>query len=224
MESIKGLLFKDLLVFKGYKKNVIISIISFVVLILIASINYNMLTYGPLVFLLFFGMNSISTFSYDEADSTDTYMLALTVSKKDIIKAKYLFVLLDAFLSLFAGIIVTLLIYIILGNSFDKIGSAVNNWLLAFSSISFLMCSEIPCIYKWGVEKGRMQALLVPIIIVVMIGIIFTITVFMFPVLFQKKYLNLMIQNIPLICIVINIIMYLVSYFISYNVFRKKDL
>ena len=221
---MKGLLLKDLLVFKTYKKNVIISTISFIILIFVASIKYDMLLYGPLVFLLFFGMNSISTFSYDENDLSDTYLLALTVSKKDIIKAKYLFVFLDAFLSLFIGIFITLVIYFILGNKLINLGESVSTWILVFTAVSFLMCSEIPCIYKWGVEKGRMQALLLPIIIVVLGGLIFTITVFIFPVLFQKKYLDLFLSNITYIYIIANILMYFISYNISYFVFKKNDL
>ena len=224
MNNIKGLLLKDLLVFKSYKKNVIVSFISFVVLIFISSITYDMLTYGPLVFLMFFGMNSISSFSYDEAANSDSFILSLTSSKKDIVKAKFLSIFLLAFSSLFIGIFITVLIYIILGNDFKGFNDALNNWCLSFTFVSFLMCSEVPCIYKWGVEKGRMQALLVPLVIVVLLGIVFSITVFIFPSLFQRKYLDLLIANLPILSVLINLIMYLASYKLSYKLFYEKDL
>ena len=223
MTNLKGLLLKDLLVFKSYKKNVIISFISFTLLLFISSLNYNMLVYGPLVFLMFFGMNSISTFSYDEAADADAYVLALTPSKKDIVKAKFLSIFLLAFTSLFIGIIIILIIYIVLGKNFNGLNEAINSWFLTFSFVSFLMCSEVPCIYKWGVEKGRMQALLVPVVIVVIMGLVFSITVFIIPSLFQKKYLDLLLQNIPILCIITNILMYFISYKLSYKIFANKD-
>lgn len=224
MSNLKGLLLKDLLVFKSYKKNVIVSFISFVVLIFISSISYDMLNFGPLVFLMFFGMNSISSFSYDEAANADSYLLSLTPSKKDIVKAKFLSIFLLAFSSLFIGILITILIYIILGNNFNGFKDALNNWCISFTFVSFLMCSEVPCIYKWGVEKGRMQALLVPLVIVVALGIMFSITVFIFPSLFQKQYLDLLMVNLPILSVLINVLMYVVSYKLSCKLFYEKDL
>ena len=95
MNTIKGLMLKDLYVFKNYKKNIYFSIIVFAFIIAMASVRINVLVYGSIIFLFFFGMNSISTFSYDENSEIDKYLLSLPITRKEIVFSKYLFTFLN---------------------------------------------------------------------------------------------------------------------------------
>lgn len=181
-----------------------------------------MFIYGPVIFLFFLGMNSISTFSYDEYDSTDRYLLSLTVTKKEIVISKYLFTFLNSFLALLLGLIISVLSNLIMGNSFELFGSSMKVLLLIFTGTSFLLCCDIPCIYKWGVEKGRMQALLIPVFIVTILGILGVIVTILFPTIINSIKINYFYN--PLLCIIINILLYFISYRISYKIYEHKDI
>lgn len=222
MNNIKGLLLKDLLIFKSYKKVITVSSIFFAFIIFLDSKQYNMLIYGPIIFLFFLGMNSISTFSYDEYDSTDRYLLALTVSKKEIVISKYLFTFLNSFLSVLLGLVISIISNLFMGNSFELFGSSIKILLLVFTATSFLLCCDIPCIYKWGVEKGRMQALLIPVFIVTIFGILGVLIALLFPEFI--KSINVETLSNPLLCIILNVLLYFVSYKISYKIFINKDI
>ena len=90
MNTIKGLLLKDLYVFKNYKGNIYFSLIIFTLIIFMASFRINILASGSIIFLIFFGMNSISTFSYDENAIVDKYLLSFPITRKEIVQSKVL--------------------------------------------------------------------------------------------------------------------------------------
>ncbi len=224
MNTIIGLLLKDLYVFKTYRKNFIISMIIFIIIILVASIETNMITPGTILFLLFFGMNSISTFSYDEAQETDKYILSLPINRKEIVKAKYIFAFLNSILALIFGFIISLICTLLLYNKSYNLYEIVCNLLLIFTGISFLICSEVPCIYKWGAEKGRMQAVIIPIILLLLLGIVFIFLIALFPNLYYFVTSKEIYKFIPILTLITSLIIYLISYKISLHFFKYKDL
>ena len=224
MNKIKGLLLKDLLIFKNFKKNIIISTLVYVSIIFMSSTEYNMLFYGTAFFLFVFGLNSISTFSYDEIDQTDKYLLSLTVSRKDIVLSKYIFAFLNSFIVTIFGFLISSLSSIITTGTLVDLENCIRNIILMFTGVSFFVCADIPCIYKWGVEKGRMQAVIVPVFMILIFGIIGAFIVFFNPFLASKRMINIYLIFSNLICIVANIIFYFISYKISLRIFNKKDL
>ncbi len=224
MNIIKGLLLKDLYVFRNFKGNIIFSIFMFIFLIFIGSLRMDMFMIGSILFLIFFGMNSISSFSYDENADSDKYLLSLPITRKEIVLSKYLFVFLDAFISLIAGMLVSLFITILVRGSVDNIGTSLRICFIVFTSTSFLMCSNVPCIYKWGVEKGRMQSVIIPALFVFALGMIGSMLLVLFPGLYLNVNLEYLFQISPLICLILNILFYSVSYLISYKIYIKKEI
>ena len=224
MNTIIGLLQKDLYVFKNYKGNIIFSFIIFTILIAISAIQMEVLTIGTITFLIFFGMNSISTFSYDENADSDKYLLGLPITKKEIVISKYLFTFLNSIISIIIGFIISLIITILVKGSINNLGSSIRISLIAFTSSSFLMCADIPCIYKWGVEKGRMQSVLVPVLIIFLTGLIGSGILLLFPNLYTLINLDKLFNISPLICLILNILFYYFSYRISYKIFKNKSL
>ena len=222
MNTIKGLLLKDLYVFRNFKGNIIFSIFMFIFLIAIGSMQRDIFTIGSILFLFFFGMNSISSFSYDENALSDKYLLSLPIRRKDIVLAKYLFVFLDSFISILVGILISFIITILVRGRIENIGNALRICILAFTSVSFLMCANVPCIYKWGVEKGRMQSVIIPALFIFLIGIFGSLLLLVFPGLYLNVNLLYLFKISPYICFVLNIIFYIVSYLISYKIFLKK--
>ena len=222
MNIIMGLLLKDLYVFKNFKGNIIFSIFMFLFLIIVASIRVDAFMTGSLLFLIFFGMNSISTFSYDE--NSDKYLLSLPISRKEIVLSKYLFVFLNSFLSILVGILVSFIITFLIRGTVNHVGDTLRVCFLTFTSVSFLMCSNIPCIYKWGVEKGRMQSVIIPAIFIFVLGILGSLLLLIFPGLYQGIDFIHLFQISPWICLVLNILFYSISFFISYYIFSKKSI
>ena len=224
MNTIKGLLLKDLDVFKNFKGNIIFSILMFLFLIIVGSIQNDIFTVGSILFLIFFGMNSISTFSYDENADSDKYLLSLPITRKEIVLSKYLFVFLNSFISIIVGIFVSYIITVLIRGKVNNIGDSLRICFLAFTSVSFLMCSNVPCIYKWGVEKGRMQSVIIPALFIFVIGILGCLLLIIFPELYLNIDLIYLFKISPIICLILNILFCLVSYLISYKIFLNKSI
>ena len=224
MNTIKGLMLKDLYVFKNFKGNIIFSFFMFLFLITMASMQMDCFMAGSILFLIFFGMNSISTFSYDENADSDKYLLSLPITRKEIVVSKYLFVFLNSFLSIAIGILVSFIITLIVRGRVENIGDSLRICFLAFTSVSFLMCSNIPCIYKWGVEKGRMQSVIIPALFIFIIGILGGLLLLLFPEIYQELDLIHLFKVSPIICLILNILFYGISYMISYKIFTKKSI
>ncbi len=224
MNTIKGLLLKDLYVFKNFKGNIIFSILMFLFLIIMGSMQSDIFMIGSILFLIFFGMNSISSFSYDENADLDKYLLSLPITRKEIVLSKYLFVFLNSFISIVVGIIVSFIITILIRGKVNNIGDSLRICFLAFTSVSFLMCSNVPCIYKWGVEKGRMQSVIIPAIFIFIIGIFGCLLLILFPELYLNINLIYLFKISPIICLILNFLFYLISYLISYKIFLNKSI
>lgn len=224
MKTINGLMLKDLYIFKGYKKNIIFSIFTFILILALASLRMNILITGGILFLVVFGMNGISTFSYDEMAGAEKYLLTLPISRQELIIGKYLFTFLDSLISLIFGLLISLIITILIPKQIVNLGDSLKICFIAFTASSFLTCADIPCIYKWGVEKGRMQAVVVPVIIFFILGLISFIPIVIFPEFFLHLSLKGLFAASPFICLFLNIIFYTVSYFVSQKIFLTKDL
>ena len=222
MNTIKGLLIKDLYVFRNFKGNIIFSACMFIFLIAMGSMRTDIFTVGSILFLIFFGMNSISAFSYDENALSDKYLLSLPITRKDIVLSKYLFVFLNSFISIVVGILVSFIITILVRGKVSNAGDSLRICFLAFTSVSFLMCANIPCIYKWGVEKGRMQSVIIPALFIFILGIFGSLLLLIFPELYLNIDLLHLFKISPYICLVLNILFYAISYLISYKIFLKK--
>ncbi len=224
MNTIKGLLLKDLYVFRNFKGNLIFSAVMFLVLIAIGSISRDIFTVGSILFLIFFGMNSISSFSYDENADSDKYLLSLPITRKEIVLSKYLFVFLNSFISILVGILVSLIITILVRGKVNDLGDSLRICFIAFTSVSFLMCANVPCIYKWGVEKGRMQSVIIPALFVFLLGLFGSILLLLFPQIYLSIDLLYIFKISPYICTLLNIVFYAISYLISYKIFLKKEI
>lgn len=224
MNTIKGLLTKDLYIFKNFKNNIIFSAFMFIFLITIGSVRSDIFTFGSILFLIFFGMNSISSFSYDENADSDKYLLSLPITRKEIVLSKYLFVFLNSFISLIIGIFISFIITILVRGKVNNLGDSLRICFIAFTSVSFLMCANVPCIYKWGVEKGRMQSVIIPALFIFLLGMFGSILLLLFPNIYLNIDLLYIFKISPYICFGLNILIYVISYLISYKIFFKKDI
>ena len=103
---MKGLILKDLLILKNQMRNILIVILGFIILSLIMK-NY---FYIAFIIPFYIVMFVISTFSYDELNNSNTYIVALPYDRKTIVKSRYLLSLISIITAFLIGLILSLII------------------------------------------------------------------------------------------------------------------
>ena len=206
-----GLVKKDLLMIKGNIRQVILFLVVFLIL---AFQENNIIVIVPVFVSM---MVFITTFSYDEYNKWDAYAISLPVSRKNIVKAKYV-----ASIILWAiALLVTVVITGITGlfeqniNYFEMFGMILG----CVFSIVLLEAIMFPLIFKFGVEKGRIGLFVGVFAIAGLLGFIFTgidlENATGFIEIFNKYYYIL----IPLVAVILLVI----SYFVSKKIYLKKE-
>ena len=222
MHSIKGLIVKDYLTLKSYKSTILFM---FIILIGGGILNDGITTFLPIFLPLFFEMLAISSFSYDNLAKSDKYLLTFPINKKQMVKARYIYILLFTLLGSLMGLIFSMLFQIISLKGVINLEVLENNLATvigSFVGIMFLQSIQIPMMYKFGAEKGRIMQLIM--IVAVMIGVSL-ITTFLLKVLqIPLDSFVVMLKNylIAIIGIVV-IMMYFFSYVISCKLYGKKE-
>jgi len=223
MNIIKGLIIKDLLQLKSYAKTLIV----FIIVFSLVSIEQDSSKIDGMLIMMMtlcFGMFSIATFSYDEMTKADRYILSFPVTKKDIILSKYVLVIFLTVIGSIIGMILSIIISLIMNSQIPNITDYVSLLLGGILGIGIIECIKIPLIYKFGVEKGRIQMVIIIALIAFLLGGAFWI--------FEKLNVNLSINNmfnviesfLPAILVIGIIVLYYVSYRISYKIYLKKEL
>ena len=222
---IKGLLKKDLYNLATYKASLIIIII----FCGISIIGTDAVTIAPTIICAIVGMISLSTFSYDEISKSNKYILTLPTDRKELVKEKYMLAIVATLLGGILGMLLTIIVVNIMNYlrpeniiSLDY-KSLVISTIGGIFAISFLQSVQIPSIYKWGAEKGRIQMFILVLIIVAILGGIYF--------LINKTNINIdmeMIKNFinkfgVWILIISTIIMYYISYKIAYKIYKNKE-
>lgn len=205
-----GLIKKDLYVLKGYIGTLLLFLLCFSAL---AIQTPSMLFIGLMV-LPYMAMTV--TFSYDQNANFNSYALTLPITRREIVKEKYM-LLIGALLLMF---LLTVLLtgtvtYFQTGSvSIMKIASIPFGTFLAMLSISLF---QYPIIYKIGLEKGRIYT----IIIAAIAGILGT----QIGNTGMNSELILLFQKYGLwaiACIVL--VGYYISYRMSVRILQKKDM
>jgi hypothetical protein len=144
---VKGLIIKDLLVLR--KTGRIFLMLIGLYLVMSIFMHTDM---GPMMVFIC-GMLSISTFAYDEQAKWDGYALTMPVSKRDLVRTKYVLAILLCFIGAVAGAVLS---------TASKLNAPIIDWgsiiLTPFVAlcVSFIFNSlAIPLLYKFGAEKSR---------------------------------------------------------------------
>lgn len=169
---IKGLIKKDLYNLGSYKSSIIIMIIFCAV----AIIGTKAVIYGPIIICTMIGMIALSTFSYDEISRANKYILTLPTNRKELVKEKFILAIGATIFGGILGILITIVVTKIM-NYIQPINTINLNYNdLLFSTIggmfgiSLIQAIQIPSIYKWGPEKGRIQMFILIFLLVVLIS------------------------------------------------------
>lgn len=218
MNILKGLILKDFMNIKSYKSTIIYLLIIFVVT---SIANNEISTFMPIMITMIFGMIGLTAFSYDSYSKADKFILSLPAEKSDIVKARYLYVLIATIIGAIVGLIISIgMSYI--KNGFTEIENIVSSIVGAFLGMIILQIIQLPIMYKFGAEKGRIIQM---ITIVVIMGIISGISILFIKVSpydldsfleMLKKY------GFAIIAVVLGIL-YFMSYKVSCKIYSKKE-
>ena len=182
MKTISGLITKDLLQLKSYRKTLIIFILIFV----------------------FTG-------------------IAQETTKKEILISKYIFIISSTIIGAIVGIIASFLIVFIIDKQLPSLYDYINVALAGILGVGPIEAIQIPCVYKWGAEKCRIQMFIVAAIIILLIGGIFLVGENANINLPISDILNTIINFLPVILILATLIIYYISYRVSYRIYKNKE-
>lgn len=222
MNVIKGLITKDILQLKSYKKTLTIFIIIFTLTSISGEDGVgNMLT---IMFTLGFGMFSMASFNYDEFNKADRYILTLPLTKKEVVLAKYILVICSTVIGSILGIILSCIITFAMSKQMPNIEEIISIGLGGILGIGLVEGIQIPCVYKWGAEKGRIQMVIVTAIVALLASGIIFISEKVNIQLSANNILNILNTFLPLILIGLTIIIYYISYNVAYKIYAKKEI
>ncbi len=214
MNIIKGLIIKDLLQIKVYKKTFIVCLILF---ILFSSQQENITSILLMMMVLLFSMFSIASFNYDEMAKSDKYILTFPVSRKEVVLSKYILIIGSTIIGSIIGIILTIIISFITTKQFINIRELISLATSSIFGIGIVEAIQIPYIFKYGAEKGRIYMIISVFVVASLCGGIFYIG--------SKLNFNFEVEKfIPIILILFTFLFYYISYIISCKIYNKKEL
>ena len=222
---MKGLIKKDLYNLASYKSSLIIMVL----FCGIAIIGTKAINFAPIIICTIVGMIALSTFSYDEISKSNKYLLTLPTNKKEIVKEKFILAIGATIIGGILGLLLTIIVinvmnYVRPENMINiNYESLITTTIGGMWGISLIHAIQIPSIYKWGAEKGRIQMfILFFAIIAIVVGIGFLIAKANFNI--DMEMLKDFINKFGLIfLVVLMIVMYYVSYRISYKIYKNKE-
>lgn len=220
MNTLKGLLTKEIILIKGYKKTLILFTI---LAAMICFFNDSITTFIPIYLPLILGMIALNSFAYDNQSNLDRYLLSFPVNKKDVILSKYIYIFSLTVLGAILGIVFAIILQIIRDSSLLNVEDIISTGVGALFGMMILQIFQIPILVKYGYEKGRMVRMLVIILLVMIAGAI-SLTQFKITSLSIDEILNMLKQYGFYIIAIITVLLYILSYKISYNIYKKKEI
>ena len=132
------------------------------------------------------------------------------LTKKEIVLSKYIFVFLSIIIGAVIGAIFSLITIFMTARQFLNIREMLLISTGAIFGVSLLNSTEMPCFYKFGMEKGKICSML--IILVFTLGATFLVTS-----LPDFNVTDKLITTLPIIFVLLTFAVLLISYSISYK-------
>ena len=216
---MKGLIIKDLCIIKNQMKSLILILILFVIL----SITNSDASFILFLIPFYMIMILITTFSYDEFNKWECYCNSLPLSRKEIVRSKYILFNASSLILLILGIIAALIVPNFIENTtFESIFVSIIG--VAFG-IYLVISLLIPFYYKFGSQKGRIMLFLCVAILALLIGTITSLDIFNNLELMNliNNLNNLSLGMFTLLLIIVTVIIMSISYYISLKIYSNKE-
>ncbi len=222
MNIIKGLIIKDILQLKNYKKTLIV----FILIFTLTSISGTDGTGNMLAIMLTlgFGMFSMASFNYDELNKADRYILTFPLTKRQVVLSKYILVIGSTVIGSILGTILGFIVTFAINKQVSNIEEHILAGLGGIFGIGLIEAIQIPCVYKWGAEKGRIQMVIVTAFVALLAGGVIFIGEKINIQFTSNNIFDMLSRFLPLGFIVVIIAMYYISYKIAYKIYEKKEI
>lgn len=222
MNVIKGLIIKDILQLKNYKKTLIV----FILIFTLTSISGTDGTGNMLAIMLTlgFGMFSMASFNYDELNKADRYILTFPLTKRQVVLSKYILVIGSTIIGSILGTILGFIVTFAINKQVSNIEELILAGLGGIFGIGLIEAIQIPCVYKWGAEKGRIQMVIVTAFVALLAGGVIFIGEKINIQFTSNNIFDMLSRFLPLGFIVVIIAMYYISYKVAYKIYEKKEI
>ena len=210
---MKGLIKKDLFTLMAYKKSILILIVFMLVFAFVSKD----VSFVPGFIGMLFVVIPLASFSYDNYSGFNDFALALPISKRDIVKSKYIVALLFGL----AGILLSIVISLAAGLLQEKLPNLAETFVTAYvmAGVLVLFISILfPLIFQFGIEKGRffiMFLALVPFLLITLSGQNLSAESL-------TQYAGL-IEKLLYVIPPASIVVFVLSYFVSRTIFERKE-
>ena len=216
---MKGLIIKDLCVLKNQMKTLLLVLAFFVIFSIINEDATFILFLIPFYMIMIL----ITTFNYDEFNKWDSYCNSLPLSRKEIVKSKYILFNATSLIVLILGILASFIIPSFIENTtFESLFASIIG--VAFG-ICLVISLLIPFYYKSGSSKGRIMLFLCIVILALLIGAITSLDIFNNKELMNiiNSLNNLSLGMFTLLLIILTVIIMSISYYISVRIYKNKE-
>lgn len=207
---MRGLLIKELRNIRRYAKTLLILLVFYTALSFTWGNGEGSFLSGMIVMLVL--IMSITSFSYDDLCKWDRYALTLPLTRREIVRSKYLF----AMILLGAGLLLALLAGVGLSLAGGGEGLAETLASVAGSLIAalFLISVMIPLIYRFGTEKSR---LILFAVAVLPTAVLFLLYQFGVPVT-ERALKIALFAAVPA-----SVVLFYLSYRVSAAIYERKE-
>lgn len=177
-------------------------------------------SFFPMMTVMSFSMLVLTSMGYDEVAGFDKYVLTLPLNREDLVRTKYLLLVLLLIFSFVLGMLGSTLIGLFMQGETEPIldqmlsvAPVVVIFLLVYATI-------LPLVFKLGVEKARMMMMVCYIAVFAGIFIVFKLTVGLGESgeLTEERMMIL----VP-IAVVLTLLYLIGSYFASIRIIRKRE-
>lgn len=210
---MKGLLLKDFYMAAKYLRAFYIVIVVFLVTSVFANnAEYAFFSVFPMVLA---GLSSITLLSYEEHSKWNVYSNVLPVSRKMLVAEKYIWVLASVIIMSILSTLAHLISMSINGNV--VLSGVLGNIALFMSLGLFGPSIMLPFIFKYGVEKGR-------IVYYIVVGVLCGGSTMVATGSGNALSNVITVNQIEISILIISIIVFAVSWYISIKIYEKREL
>lgn len=211
---MKGLIIKEFLAMRRYLRIIGILLALYIVMALLTQSVSFFSTVNALL-VVFCAFNS---FSYDRYNHWDEFAGTLPISRLEMVKSKYVFLLLLALAFTLIILVVNLIINV---SSNDGLSSVIKNAIASVSFALIYLSITTPLIYKFGLEKARYVMIVcafVPFLLSYIISLLSGRGIIILPS--REAIVSTAVYTVP----ILTASFFIGSYLISKLIFLKKDL
>lgn len=213
---MKGLLLKDIYNLKKVGKQYLLTLAFFVIYCYF----FKNPSFFPMMTVMSFSMLVLTSLGYDEAAGFDKYVLTLPVNREDLVRCKYLLLLLLLAAGFAVGMTGNVLINLLIQG--EKISFLEQITAVAAVAAVFLLvyATLLPLVFKLGVEKARMLLLICYIAVFAGVFGVFKLIAGLGP---EGKVTEELMISLASAAAVFSVLYLLGSYLVSVRIIRKRE-